>query len=166
MFSLAEFCLRIRRMSGQAVIAISIMEINKLRVKSPNMYTDKNVRILVVEDSDTVRKLMVHELEAAGFKNVVCVPDGKDAWELLQNDKFDLILSDWHMVHMSGLELLKLVRSSAGLRKTPFLMVTSVDEKDQVIAAASMGLNGYIIKPPEAKVLAEKIAAVLAANKK
>ena len=118
---------------------------------------DTNMRILVVDDSPTIRELIKVFLKELDFTNVEEAADGSNALEKLKSEVFDLVITDWNMPKLSGLDLLKAIRADDKMRKIPVLMVTSVSEKDNVIQAVQAGINDYILKPISAEVLKSKI---------
>jgi len=118
---------------------------------------DTNIRILVVDDSPTIRELTKIFLKDLEFTNVEDAADGSNALEKLKSEVFDLVITDWNMPKLSGLDLLKTIRADDKMKKIPVLMVTSVDEKDNVIQAVQAGINDYILKPISAEVLKNKI---------
>ena len=118
---------------------------------------DTNIRILVVDDSPTIRELTKIFLKDLEFTNVEEAADGSNALEKLKSEVFDLVITDWNMPKLSGLDLLKAIRADDKMKKIPVLMVTSVDEKDNVIQAVQAGINDYILKPISAEVLKSKI---------
>ena len=118
---------------------------------------DTNMRILVVDDSPTIRELTKIFLKDLEFTNVEEAADGSNALEKLKSEVFDLVITDWNMPKLSGLELLKAIRADDKMRKIPVLMVTSVAEKDNVTQAVQAGINDYILKPISAEVLKSKI---------
>lgn len=108
------------------------------------------MRVLVVDDSLTMRKIIVNVLKQLGFKEDECITslDGLDAWHKILHDKFDIILTDWNMPHMSGLDLVKNIRHSPNLNHdTPIIMITSEGAKSEVIDALKAGVTNYIVKP-------------------
>lgn len=121
---------------------------------------DKNMKILVVDDFSTMRRIVKNLLRDLGFTNVDEADDGKTALPKLQSGKFDFLITDWNMPGMSGLDLLKQVRQDPNLKKLPVLMVTAEAKKEQIIAAAQAGVNGYVVKPFTANALKEKIEKV------
>ena len=125
------------------------------------MYMDKNIKILVVDDFATMRKVIKNLLKQVGYENNVEAEDGVIALRILKSQKIDLVISDWNMPNMTGLELLKAVRADEDLKTTPFLMVTAEALQDNVIAAVKAGVSNYIVKPFTAEVLNEKIAKIL-----
>ncbi|MEN6623016.1 MAG: response regulator [Smithella sp.] len=122
---------------------------------------DKNLKILVVDDFATMRKVVRNLLKQSGYDDIVEAEDGVMALKALKSQKIDFVVSDWNMPNMSGLELLKAVRADAELAKTPFLMVTAEALQDNVVAAVKAGVNNYIVKPFTAEVLNEKIKKII-----
>ena len=118
---------------------------------------DTNIRILVVDDSPTIRELTKIFLKDLEFTNVEEAADGSNALEKLKSEVFDLVITDWNMPKLSGLDLLKAIRADDKMKKIPVLMVTSVAEKENVIQAAQAGINDYMLKPISAEVLKSKI---------
>lgn len=128
-------------------------------------YIDLKMRILVVDDSSTMRRILKTSLKEIGLINVVTADDGDEAWEAVQRGRFDLILSDHKMPRMSGEQFLKLVRESEEHADTPFIMVTAEAFRDNVMNAVKLGVSNYIVKPFSAKQLLEKILKVCAKKK-
>jgi len=122
---------------------------------------DKHIKILVVDDFATMRKVIRNLLKQVGYENIIEADDGINALKILKSQKIDLVISDWNMPNMTGLELLKAVRSDEDLKLTPFLMVTAEALQDNVIAAVKAGVSNYIVKPFTAEVLNEKITKIL-----
>lgn len=122
---------------------------------------NKEMRILVVDDSTQMRKLMVMLLKQLNFTNVTSASDGQEAWDMLNQTPADIVVSDWVMDKMSGLDLLKKMRGHITFKHTPFLMVTATDDKDEIVSAVKEGVNGYILKPPTQEILEPKIAAAI-----
>jgi len=122
---------------------------------------EKNIKILFVDDFATMRKVVRNLLKQAGYDDIVEAEDGVMALKALKSQKIDIIVSDWTMPNMSGLELLKAVRADTDLAKTPFLMVTVEALQDNVVAAVKAGVNNYIVKPFTAEVLNEKITEIM-----
>jgi len=118
---------------------------------------DKNLKILIVDDYSTMRRIVKNLLNDLGFTNTTEADDGRSAWPMLQNGDFDFVVTDWNMPGMTGIDLLKAIRGEPRLAKLPVLMVTAEAQRDQIIAAAQAGVNGYIIKPFTAVTLKEKI---------
>ena len=109
--------------------------------------TDLNTKFLVVDDFPTMRRIMRNFLKDLGFANVHEAEDGIDALHKLQHEDFDFVMSDWNMPNMTGIELLRRIRSDARLSHLPVLMVTTEARREKVIEAAEAGASGYIIKP-------------------
>jgi len=122
---------------------------------------DMQLKILVVDDFATMRKVVRNLLKQGGYENIVEAEDGVTALKVLKSQKIDLVISDWNMPNMTGLELLKAVRADEDLKATPFLMVTAEALQDNVIAAVKAGVNNYIVKPFTAEVLNDKIKKIL-----
>ncbi|MCX5858091.1 MAG: response regulator [Deltaproteobacteria bacterium] len=122
---------------------------------------DKHIKILVVDDFATMRKVIRNLLKQVGYENIVEAEDGVIALRTLKSQKIDLIVSDWNMPNMTGLELLKAVRADEDLKPTPFLMVTAEALQDNVIAAVKAGVSNYIVKPFTAETLNDKIMKII-----
>jgi two-component system chemotaxis response regulator CheY len=121
----------------------------------------KDMTVLVVDDFSTMRRIVRNVLRELDFKNIVEADDGTSAVEVLRSQKIDLIVSDWNMPKMTGLELLKFVRADQKIKDTPFLMVTAEAQKENIIEAVKAKVSNYIIKPFTAVTLAEKLAKIL-----
>ncbi|HET8700855.1 MAG TPA: chemotaxis response regulator CheY [Nitrococcus sp.] len=121
---------------------------------------DKHMKILVVDDFSTMRRIIRNLLRELGFDNVTEADDGNTALPVLRRGGFDLLITDWNMPGMTGLELLEGVRSEPDLATLPVLMVTAEAKREQIIAAAQAGVNGYIVKPFTAITLKEKIEKI------
>jgi len=123
---------------------------------------DKNMHILIVDDYNTMLRIIKNLLKQLGFSNVDEATDGKAALEKVQEKKYGLIISDWNMEPMTGLELLQAVRGSGeAYAKTPFIMVTAESKTENVIAAKKAGVDNYIVKPFNAETLKTKMTAVI-----
>jgi two-component system, chemotaxis family, chemotaxis protein CheY len=122
---------------------------------------EKNIKILVVDDFATMRKVVKNLLKQAGYDNVVEAEDGVTAFRVLKSQQIDFVISDWNMPNMTGIELLKAVRADSDLAKMPFLMVTAEALQDNVIAAVKAGVSNYIVKPFTAEILNEKIVKIM-----
>ncbi|MEJ5211286.1 MAG: chemotaxis response regulator CheY [Burkholderiales bacterium] len=118
---------------------------------------DPNMKFLVVDDFSTMRRIVRNLLKELGFTNVEEAEDGVVALQKLRNGKFDFVVSDWNMPNMTGLELLKNIRSDPALKHIPVLMVTAEAKKENIIAAAQAGASGYVVKPFTAATLEEKL---------
>ncbi len=121
---------------------------------------DTDMKVLVVDDFATMRRIVKNILTQLGFKNIVEADDGSTAVDLLKNEKVDLIISDWNMPKMTGLELLKHVRADAGMADVPFVMVTAEAQQDNIILAVKAKVSQYIVKPFTAETLGEKLEKV------
>lgn len=118
---------------------------------------NKDMKILVVDDFSTMRRIIRNLLRDLGFSNTHEADDGVTALPMLQNGHFDFLVTDWNMPGMQGIDLLKAVRADPRLASLPVLMVTAESKRDQIVAAAQAGVNGYIVKPFTAQTLKEKI---------
>lgn len=125
------------------------------------MSVDRNMRILVVDDAQTMRRIIVNLLRQLGFTNMVEADDGTTAWDRLSQESIDFIISDWNMPKMTGIDLLKKVRETDKFKTIPFIMVTAEGKRENVIAAVQAGVSNYIVKPFNAATLKEKIAKVV-----
>ena len=123
---------------------------------------DKNMKILVVDDFSTMRRIVRNLLVELGFSNplIQAADDGENAIAMLRSQPFDLVVTDWNMPNMTGIDLLKAIRAEASLKGLPVLMVTAENNRDQIIAAAQAGVNGYIVKPFTAVTLKEKLTKI------
>lgn len=126
---------------------------------------DMNMRILVVDDSSTMRRIIGTALKDIGLTNVIKADDGDVAWDILQKGGIDLILSDHKMPHMSGEEFLKMVREHEEYRNIPFIMITAEAIRENVVNAIKLGVSNYIVKPFNTIQLLEKILKVCAAKR-
>ena len=117
--------------------------------------------VLVVDDYQTMIRIIRNLLIQLGFRNIEEAKDGRQALEKMQGQKFGLVISDWNMEPMTGFELLQQVRASEMLKATPFIMITAESKTENVIAAKKAGVNNYIVKPFNAETLKGKIKAVL-----
>ena len=118
------------------------------------------MKILIVDDFSTMRRIIKNLLRDLGFNNTVEADDGSTALPILQAGGIDFLVTDWNMPGMSGLELLQNVRSDPALAQLPVLMVTAEAKREQIILAAQAGVNGYVVKPFTAAVLKEKIEKI------
>ncbi len=119
------------------------------------------IKFLVVDDSLTMRRIVVNALKAIGYDSFIEAADGKEAFSKLQSEGADFVISDWNMPEMNGLDLVKSIRSSSTLGDTPVLMVTTRGNKDDVIEAMQARVNNYIVKPFTPQALKEKLDQVL-----
>jgi len=118
---------------------------------------DKNMKILIVDDFSTMRRIIRNLLRDLGFNNTLEADDGSTALPILQAGGIDFVVTDWNMPGMQGIDLLKAMRADAGLAKIPVLMVTAEQKREQIVEAAQAGVNGYIVKPFTAVTLKEKL---------
>ncbi len=115
------------------------------------------MKILIVDDFSTMRRIIKNLLRDLGFTNTQEADDGVTALPMLKNGDFDFLVTDWNMPGMTGIDLLKAVRADENLSSLPVLMVTAEAKRDQIIEAAQSGVNGYVVKPFTAQALKEKI---------
>ena len=126
------------------------------------MAIKSDIKILVVDDMTTMRKIIKNMLTQTGFTNISEADDGATAWPMIEGaikegQPYQFIISDWNMPQLSGLDLLKNVRATPGLEKLPFLMITAEAEQGNVVIAVKAGVSNFIVKPFSAQVLKEKI---------
>lgn len=124
------------------------------------MEAKKDMSILIVDDFSTMRRIIKNLLRDLGFPNTQEADDGTTALPMLKKGGFDFLVTDWNMPGMSGMELLKHVRADPNLADLPVLMVTAEAKREQIVAAAEAGVNGYIVKPFTAVTLKEKIEKI------
>ena len=118
---------------------------------------DKNMKILVVDDFSTMRRIIKNLLRDLGYNNTSEADDGATALPMLKAGNFDFLVTDWNMPGMTGIELLKEVRKTPEIADIPVLMVTAEQKREQIVEAAQAGVNGYVVKPFTATTLKEKI---------
>ncbi|MCG8537968.1 MAG: chemotaxis response regulator CheY [Pseudomonadales bacterium] len=121
---------------------------------------DKNMKILIVDDFSTMRRIIKNLLRDLGFTNTQEADDGSTALPMLKGSDFDFLVTDWNMPGMTGIDLLKAVRADEKLQSLPVLMVTAEAKREQIIEAAQAGVNGYVVKPFTAQALKEKIEKI------
>jgi len=122
------------------------------------MAVDTNTNVLVAEDNPNLRKVIVNIVRKIGYKNVVEADDGIKAWTEIERGTIGLVLTDWSMPGMNGLELLKKVRGAKDpIKNLPILMITAADTKDSILTAGKEGVDAYIIKPFSVKTIMDKI---------
>lgn len=121
---------------------------------------DLNMKILVVDDFATMRRIIKNVLRQIGFTDITEADDGKAAIKQLKAEKYDLVLSDWNMPGMSGLELLNEVRADAELKGLPFVMITAEAKKENIIEAVKAGVTSYVVKPFTAETVGEKLKKI------
>jgi two-component system, chemotaxis family, chemotaxis protein CheY len=119
------------------------------------------LRILIVDDSPTMRRILVNTVQKAGYSDIKEAGDGKEALAMLMGGVYDLLMTDWNMPNMNGLELVQAVRLDDKLKNIPILMVTTKNMKEDIVNAIKAGVNGYIVKPFDAKTLFAKITEIL-----
>lgn len=118
---------------------------------------DPNMRVLVVDDFSTMRRIVKNILRQLGFNNVVEADDGTTAWEILNKDNIQFIVSDWNMPKMTGIDLLRKVRASEEFADIPFLMVTAEAQQENIIEAVQAKVSNYIVKPFTPETMKQKI---------
>lgn len=118
------------------------------------------MKILIVDDFSTMRRIIKNLLRDLGFSNTHEADDGVTALPMLRSGEFDFLITDWNMPGMSGIDLLRAVREDDKLNTLPVLMVTAEAKRDQIIEAAKAGVNGYVVKPFTAAALKEKIEKI------
>jgi two-component system, chemotaxis family, chemotaxis protein CheY len=121
---------------------------------------DRNMKILVVDDFSTMRRIIKNLLRELGFTNVDEADDGATALPMLKSGRYDFLITDWNMPIMEGIELLQRLRAETELADLPVLMVTAEARREQIVLAAEAGVNGYIVKPFTAQTLEQKIAKI------
>ena len=119
-----------------------------------------NMNVLIVDDFATMRRIIRGALKSIGFNNIFEAEDGKGAMKILAHEDIDLIMSDWIMPNMDGLELLKIIRADEKLKNIPFIMVTAEGQKKNVMDALESGVNSYIVKPFTPEILLAKLKKV------
>ncbi len=124
---------------------------------SPEGALDKNMKVLVVDDFSTMRRIIKNLLRDIGFTNISEADDGSTALPMLKEGDYDFVVTDWNMPGMQGIDLLKAIRADAKLSHIPVLMVTAEAKKEQIVMAAQAGVNGYIVKPFTAATLNTKL---------
>ena len=122
---------------------------------------DKNMKILIVDDFSTMRRIIKNLLRDLGFNNTHEADDGLTALPMLKNTEFDFVVTDWNMPGMQGIDLLKAIRADDKLKHLPVLMVTAEARKEDIVAAAQGGAAGYIVKPFTKATLEEKVLLIL-----
>lgn len=125
------------------------------------MAVDMQMKILIVDDFQTMLKIVESLLRQLGFKNIDKAIDGVSALEKIRANKYDLILSDWNMEPMNGMDLLKAIRADAATKTLPVVLITAESKIDNIIAAKQAGVNNYIVKPFTAITLKEKLTTVI-----
>lgn len=126
-------------------------------------HVSRNMKILVVDDFSTMRRIVKNILHQLGFSNIEEAEDGKIALNRLKGGGVEFVISDWNMPNMMGIDLLRQVRSDESLKKLPFLMVTAESQKENVIEAVQAGVSNYIVKPFTAETLEQKLELIFKA---
>ncbi len=125
------------------------------------MAVSKDMQILIVDDYKTMLRIVRNLLKQLGFENVDEATDGTAALQMLREREYGLVISDWNMEPMTGLQLLREVRSDDNLKAMPFIMVTAESKSENVVAAKQAGVSNYIVKPFNAETLKSKISSVI-----
>jgi two-component system chemotaxis response regulator CheY len=124
------------------------------------MAINYDMRVMIVDDFATMRRIVRNILAQLGFKSFIEADDGSVAWEILQKEQVDFVVSDWNMPNMTGIELLKKVRADERFKDLPFLMVTAEAQKDNIVEAVKARVSNYIVKPFTPETLSEKIEKI------
>jgi len=119
------------------------------------------MKFLVVDDSPTMRRIVINALRKVGYSDIVQAEDGKDAWDKLSDEKIDFIITDWNMPNMNGLQFTQAVRSNTQFQTLPILMVTTRSGRGDVLQALQAKVNNYVTKPFTPQVLKDKIGQIL-----
>jgi two-component system chemotaxis response regulator CheY len=122
---------------------------------------DLNMKVLVVDDFATMRRIIKNVLKQIGFGNIMEADDGTTALPIIKENNIDLIISDWNMPKMNGLDLLKTVRKEEETKDVPFVMVTAEAQKENVVQAVQAGVSNYIVKPFTVDAVKEKLSQIL-----
>lgn len=125
------------------------------------MALDTKINVLIVDDYKTMLRIIRNLLKQVGFENVEEAPDGGQAFAKLQAGNFGLVISDWNMEPVTGLQFLQMVRADAKLKAVPFIMVTAESKAENIVVAKQAGVSNYIVKPFNAETLRDKITKVL-----
>ena len=125
---------------------------------------DKALRILVVDDYATMRRIVKNLLQDLGFTSIAEADDGATALPMLQTGAYDFVVTDWNMPIMHGLDLLKAIRADEKLKKLPVLMVTAAAQREQIVVAEQAGVSGYVVKPFTVEILKAKLEKILQAR--
>ena len=121
-------------------------------------------KVIFVEDSPTMRRIIMNSLNKIGISQIIEAENGVDALEKIGDQDFDMVITDWNMPEMNGEELVKELRSSSKYKETPILMITTRGMQDDVMSAIKMGVNGYIVKPFTPEVLKKKMGEIFSAS--
>lgn len=121
---------------------------------------DLNMKVLIVDDFATMRRILRNILKQIGFTDINEADDGSTALKELKKEKYDLILCDWNMPEMPGIDLINAIRADDELKGIPFVMITAEAQKDNIIGAVKAGVNSYVVKPFTAETIGEKLKKV------
>jgi two-component system chemotaxis response regulator CheY len=124
---------------------------------------DLGMKVLIVDDFATMRRILKNIMKQIGFSDITEADNGKNALKALKSDKIDLVLCDWNMPEMAGIDVLNSVRADDDLKDTPFIMVTAEAQKENILEAVKAGVSSYIVKPFTAETVEEKLQKVFAA---
>jgi len=124
------------------------------------MAADTNMKVLIVDDFSTMRRIIKNLMRDLGFNNTSEADDGNTALPMLKSGGYDFLITDWNMPGMTGIDLLRAVRNDPDMANLPVLLVTAEAKKEQIIEAAQAGVNGYIVKPFNVATLKEKIEKI------
>jgi len=124
---------------------------------------DLGMKVLIVDDFATMRRILKNIMKQIGFSDITEADNGKNALKALKSDKIDLVLCDWNMPEMAGIDVLNSVRADDDLKHTPFIMVTAEAQKENILEAVKAGVSSYIVKPFTAETVEEKLQKVFAA---
>lgn len=120
--------------------------------------------ILIIDDFATMRKILANMLSTLGYQHIQQAESAKSGWELVQQDSFDLVISDYNMPGMTGMELLRNIRQDPQLKSTKFIMLTAETSKELIIESKKLGVNGYILKPFKIEIIQEKLNSLFNAQ--
>ena len=123
---------------------------------------DLGMKVLIVDDFATMRRIWKNIMKQIGFSDITEADNGKNALKVLKSDKIDLVLCDWNMPEMAGIDVLNTVRADSDLKDTPFIMVTAEAQKENILEAVKAGVSSYIVKPFTAETVEEKLQKVFA----
>jgi len=121
---------------------------------------DLNMKVLIVDDFATMRRILKNIMKQIGFSDITEADNGKNALKVLKSQKIDLILCDWNMPEMPGIEVLNTVRADDELKSTPFVMVTAEAQKENILEAVKAGVSSYVVKPFTAETVEQKLEKV------
>ena len=125
------------------------------------MTVRKDIKFLVVDDFPSMRRIITNLLRSLGYKNVITADDGAIALEIMRSEQIDFVITDWNMPNISGLELVKTIRSDEELKLTPILMVTAESLQQNIVTAIKAGVNNYIVKPFDQESMRTKVNWIL-----